>query len=232
MSHLNKSILLIDDEPQIIKLLETILRKDGFNQIFSALTVAEARSIITNKNPDIVVLDIMLPDGDGFSFINEIKRFRDIPVLFLTARGEADDRVLGLGLGADDYIVKPFMPRELALRIKAILKRTYSHGIEKKQAIINLPACIINLNKAEVIKGNETIQLTAKEHAILSMLYENLNSIITLDSLCQAAWDDNSYGYENTLMVHIRHIREKIEEIPSKPVSLVTVRGLGYKLVV
>lgn len=232
MSHLNKSILLIDDEPQIIKLLETILRKDGFNQIFSALTVAEARSIITNKNPDIVVLDIMLPDGDGFSFINEIKRFRDIPVLFLTARGEADDRVLGLGLGADDYIVKPFMPRELALRIKAILKRTYSHGIEKKQAIINLPACIINLNKAEVIKDNETIQLTAKEHAILSMLYENLNSIITLDSLCQAAWDDNSYGYENTLMVHIRHIREKIEEIPSKPVSLVTVRGLGYKLVV
>lgn len=228
----NKSILLVDDELQLLKMLETIFKKDGFNHIFCASTVTEAMSILTENRPDIAVLDVILPDGDGFSLLNEIKRVRDIPVLFLTAKGEAEDKIIGLGLGADDYIVKPFLPRELTLRLNAILKRTYSCSIENEQTMINLTACIIDLNKAEVIKGKEIIQLTAKEHTILSVLYQNSNTIVTLDRLCQSAWDDDSYGYENTLMVHIRHIREKIEENPSSPVSLVTVKGLGYKLVI
>lgn len=233
MNHFkNKRILLVDDEPQLLKMLETIFKKDGFNHIFCASTVTEAMSILTKNIPDIAILDIMLPDGDGFSLLNEIKRVRDIPVMFLTAKGEAEDKILGLGLGADDYIVKPFLPRELTLRLNAILKRTYSNSIKNEQPVINLAACTVDLSKAEVMKGKEVIQLTAKEHAILSLLYENSNIIVTLDMLCESAWEDDSYGYENTLMVHIRHIREKIEKNPSAPVSLVTVKGLGYKLVI
>ncbi|SHJ95776.1 DNA-binding response regulator, OmpR family, contains REC and winged-helix (wHTH) domain [Clostridium amylolyticum] len=232
MNHFkNKSILLVDDEPQLLKMLETIFKKDGFNHIFCASTFTEAMSILTKNIPDIAILDVMLPDGDGFSLLNEIKRIRDIPVLFLTAKGEAEDKILGLGLGADDYVVKPFLPRELTLRLNTILKRTYSNSIKNEQSVINLAACTIDLSKAEVMRGKEVIQLTAKEHAILSLLYENSNTIVTLDMLCESAWEDDSYGYENTLMVHIRHIREKIEKNPSAPVSLVTVKGLGYRLV-
>ncbi len=232
MNHFkNKSILLVDDEPQLLKMLETIFKKDGFNHIFCASTFTEAMSILTKNIPDIAILDVMLPDGDGFSLLNEIKRIRDIPVLFLTAKGEAEDKILGLGLGADDYVVKPFLPRELTLRLNTILKRTYSNSIKNEQSVINLAACTIDLSKAEVMRGKEVIQLTAKEHAILSLLYENSNTIVTLDMLCESAWENDSYGYENTLMVHIRHIREKIEKNPSAPVSLVTVKGLGYRLV-
>lgn len=232
MNHFkNKSILLVDDEPQLLKMLETIFKKDGFNHIVCASTFTEAMSILTKKIPDIAILDVMLPDGDGFSLLNEIKRIRDIPVLFLTAKGEAEDKILGLGLGADDYVVKPFLPRELTLRLNTILKRTYSNSIKNEQSVINLAACTIDLSKAEVMRGKEVIQLTAKEHAILSLLYENSNTIVTLDMLCESAWENDSYGYENTLMVHIRHIREKIEKNPSAPVSLVTVKGLGYRLV-
>ncbi|WML32688.1 response regulator transcription factor [Clostridium sp. OS1-26] len=228
----DKKILLVDDEPQLLKMVETIFRKDGFSNIYTASSCREAMEKLINHKPDIAVLDVMLPDGDGFSLINEFKRHYEIPVLFLTARGEAEDRLLGLGLGADDYIVKPFLPRELTLRLNAILKRTYASSARPTQPIIHLDCCTIDLGKAEVIKNNEKFYLTAKEHTILAVLYENVNKIVTIDTLCQRAWQEDSYGYENTLMVHIRHIREKIEENPSNPKSLVTVKGLGYTLLI
>lgn len=228
----DKKILLVDDEPQLLKMVETIFRKDGFSNIYTASSCREAMEKLINHKPDIAVLDVMLPDGDGFFLINEFKKHYEIPVLFLTARGEAEDRLLGLGLGADDYLVKPFLPRELTLRLNAILKRTYASSARPAQPIIHLDCCTIDLGKAEVIKNNEKFYLTAKEHAILAVLYENANKIVTIDTLCQRAWQEDSYGYENTLMVHIRHIREKIEENPSNPKSLVTVKGLGYTLLI
>jgi DNA-binding response OmpR family regulator len=227
----HKKILLVDDEAQILKMVETMLKKEGFLNICTATSCIEAMEKLIANKPDIAVLDVMLGDGDGFSLFNEFKKHCEIPVMFLTARGEAEDRLLGLGLGADDYIVKPFLPKELTLRLNAILKRTYGKNIQKEESIIYLNSCVADLGKAEVVKGNEKYYLTAKEHAILNVLYENANKIVTTNTLCERAWEEDSYGYENTLMVHIRHIREKIEDSPSNPKSLITVKGLGYTLI-
>lgn len=168
----------------------------------------------------------MLPDGDGFSLLRQIRAFTDIPAMFLTAKDEAIDRLSGLGLGADDYIVKPFLPQELLLRVYAVLRRCYKEESER----IELDACTVDFSRAEVIRDGEVIPLTAKEHALLEVLARNEGRIITVDSLCEALWGDNPFGYENSLNAHVRRVREKIELNPSKPVSLITIKGLGYKL--
>lgn len=228
----SKKILIVDDEPEIRIMIESFLRKEGFFRIYSAADCASALSICRTGKPDIAILDVMLPDGDGFSLLSSIKQFLDMPVLFLSARGEDEDRLLGLGLGADDYMVKPFLPRELVLRLTAILKRVYSSPVAERLSAFQLGEYIIDLDSAIVHRNQQELPLTAKEHAILVKLYENQGRIVTSDALCQAVWGDDSYGYENTLMVHIRRVREKIEMDPSNPVHLLTVRGLGYKLLV
>lgn len=228
----DKKILIVDDEPEIRKMIESFLRKEGFFRIYNATDCNSALSICQTDKPDIAILDVMLPDGDGFSLLSSIRQFSEMPVLFLSARGEDEDRLLGLGLGADDYIVKPFLPRELVLRLMAILKRVYSSPISEQLSVFQLGEQTINLESAVVYGNQKELPLTAKEHAILVKLYENQGRIVTSDALCQAVWGDDSYGYENTLMVHIRRVREKIEVDPSKPLYLLTVRGLGYKLLV
>jgi len=160
--------------------------------------------------------------------MKRLKKNNDYPVLFLTACGEDDDKLKGFGLGADDYMIKPFLPKELLFRVMAILRRSY----RKEDPVVQLHDSRIDFSRAEVIKNEEHIPLTAKEHDLLSALYRNAGRIVTIDALCEAAWGDNPFGYENSLMAHIRRIREKIELNPSQPVSLVTVRGLGYKLIV
>lgn len=195
-------------------------------QIKTAGTVREALGVCQEWTPELAILDVMLPDGDGFFLFEQIKSFLDIPILFLTARGEDSDRLHGLGLGADDYLVKPFLPKELLLRIEIILRRFY----KDEKPVVTLKGSQIDFSRAEVIRGGERIPLTAKEFEILQALYRNAGRIVTIDQLCEAAWGDNPFGYENSLMAHIRRIREKIEEHPSSPVSLLTVRGLGYKL--
>ena len=224
----DKKILLVDDEPELLDMVANILKEEGYQKLKTANTVNEALSICKEWKPDFAVLDIMLPDGDGFSLLKQIRAFSDIPVLFLTARGEDEDKFKGLGMGADDYIVKPFLPKELILRIGIILRRCYKND----QPLIRLASCVLDFDKAEVIKNEEHIPLTAKEYEILQALYRNAGKIVTIDMLCQAAWGDNPYGYENSLMAHIRRIREKIEANPSKPISLITIKGLGYKLIV
>ena len=149
-----------------------------------------------------------------------------MPVIFLTAKDESADRLSGLGLGADDYIAKPFLPQELLFRIYAVLRRCYKDDTP----FINLDGCTIDFARAEVRKAGRTILLTAKEHIFLETLARSEGRIVTVDTLCQALWDDNPFGYENSLNAHVRRIREKIETDPSKPVSLITVKGLGYKL--
>lgn len=228
----NKKILIVDDEQEIRIMIERFLRKEGFFRIYTAVDCASALSFCQVDNPDIIILDVMLPDGDGFSLLSSIRKFSNTPVLFLSARREDEDRLLGLGLGADDYMVKPFLPRELVLRLMAILKRVYSSSVTECLSIFRLGEQIVDLESAVVHRGQKEMPLTAKEHAILVKLYENQGRIITNDALCQAVWGDDSYGLENTLMVHIRRIREKIELDPSKPIYLLTFRGLGYKLLV
>lgn len=222
-----KKLLLVDDEPELLCMVMSILMQDGYTEIKTAGNVSEALEVCRAWEPDLAVLDVMLPDGDGFALFSKMKEFTDIPVLFLTARGEDEDKFQGLGLGADDYMVKPFLPKELTLRLGAILRRCYKN----ENPVIRLKGSQVDFERAEVIKGGEHLPLTAKEHAILSALYRNTGRIVTIDQLCEAAWGENPFGYENSLMAHIRRIREKIEENPSKPVSLLTVKGLGYKLV-
>ena len=222
-----KKILIVDDEADLLEMVTSILGQDGFKAMKTAQTVSEALHMCKEWVPDLAILDVMLPDGNGFSLFEQMRTFTEIPVLFLTAKGEDEDRLKGLGLGADDYMVKPFLPKELSLRIGIILRRCY----KGENPLVRLSGSQIDFDRAEVIKGKERLPLTAKEHDILSVLCRNAGRIVTIDQLCEAVWGDNPYGYENSLMAHIRRIREKIETDPSKPVSLITVKGLGYKLV-
>lgn len=221
-----KRILLVDDEQALLDMVVSILREDGFGNIRTAGTVKEAVNLAERFSPELAILDVMLPDGNGFDLMARLRETGDYPILFLTARGEDEDKFRGLGLGADDYMVKPFLPKELTLRVLAILRRSY----KGESPVVRLQNSEIDFARAQVVRGGVPIPLTAKEHDILSALYRNAGRIVTIDALCEAAWGDNPYGYENSLMAHIRRIREKIEADPSHPVSLITVKGLGYKL--
>lgn len=221
-----KKLLLVDDEQELLVMLEQIFRDEGFENIVTADTMKTGIETCKNEVPDLAILDVMLPDGDGFSLMEQMRQFTDIPVIFLTAKDEATDKLAGLGLGADDYIVKPFMSQELLLRVYAVLRRCY----KEDTPLIRLDGCTIDLSRAEINKDGEIITLTAKEHMLIETLARNEGRIVTIDALCEALWGDNPFGYENSLNAHVRRLREKIETDPSKPAALITIKGLGYKL--
>ena len=225
-------LLIVDDEQELRRMVSEILRREGFTRVIFAADCQEARQLFDHEKPEGVILDVCLPDGDGFSLMREFRAISAVPILFLSARDEDENRLLGLGLGADDYITKPFLPRELILRLRAVLSRAYFPVVlqKKKKPVFCLGENEINLNSGTVTTNTGRYTLTAKEFSLLGKLYENHGNIVTGDSLCRAAWGDDLYGYENTLMVHIRRLREKIEPEPSSPRYLLTVRGLGYKL--
>ena len=222
-----KKLLLVDDEQELQKLLTDIFKDAGFESLFTAGSVKEALQTAQKEQPDLILLDVMLPDGDGFSLMEQLRTFTNVPIIFLTAREEPADKLTGLGLGADDYLAKPFLPQELLLRTYAVLRRTY----QKDSPLLILDGCTVDLSRAEVYKDNSTLSLTAKEHLLLETLARNAGKIVTIDALCEALWGDNPFGYENSLGAHIRRLREKIETDPSRPVSLLTLKGLGYRLI-
>ncbi|MFQ7338417.1 response regulator transcription factor [Roseburia faecis] len=223
-----RKILVVDDEVDLLQMIETTLNTEGFTNVLTAISGDEALSLFCSENPDLILLDVMLPDMNGFSLLKKIRNSSVVPVIMLTAKGEANDRFNGFELGADDYIIKPFLPKELILRIQAVLRRVYPH--DKKT--LRLHASEVDLAKAQVYKNGSILPLTAKEFNILSKLAETPGCVVTIGSLCRAACGEIWEGYENSLMAHIRHIREKIEEDPSSPQSLILIRGLGYKLII
>lgn len=174
----------------------------------------------------MAILDIMLPDGSGFEVLREIRKTSAMPVLFLSAVSDIEKQYQGFELGADDYIVKPFRPKELELRLLSILKRSYP----PQDDVVQLDSCQIDFERAAILKEDQEIPLTAKEYSLLKVLYNHKNKIVTFDQLLSKVWGDNYQGYENTLMAHIRKVRQKIEANPSKPVHLITIKGLGYQL--
>lgn len=218
-------ILIVDDEPALQDMVTGILTRGGY-ETASALSCAQAMERFRSGNPDAVLLDVNLPDGDGFSLFGQLRESRDVPVLFLSARDEDADRLRGLGLGADDYITKPFLPQELLLRLRSVLRRVY----REEPDAARLGDVEIDWGKSTVRRSGEEISLTAKEFTLLKTFWEARGNIVTIDALCAALWDGPLVGYENTLMVHIRRLREKIEADPSHPKYLLTVRGLGYRL--
>lgn len=234
MNHIYEcKILLIDDNQELLSMLTHILNKEGFTKLSTASSCREAREALERELPDLIILDVMLPDGNGFSLFQEIRTKADLPILFLSARDEDNDRLLGLGLGADDYLTKPFLPRELILRVSAIIRRTYLSGqaAQPLAASLSLGSRTVHLDQGLVETPEGETLLTAKELLILKKLWENRGRIVTFDAICDAVWGDGYYTYENTLMVHIRRLREKLEEDPSHPRWLLTARGIGYRLV-
>ena len=219
-------VLVVDDEKEIAQLLDVCLKSEGFETIVCYMA-QQALQAIEHEKIDLAILDVMLPDGDGFSLMKQLRTFTDVPIIFLTARDEPADKLAGLGLGADDYISKPFMPQELLLRTYAVLRRTY----KEDSPLLFLDGCTVDFERAEVHKNGEIFFLTAKEHTLLQTLARNDGKIVTVDALCEALWGENPFGYENSLNAHVRRVREKIETDPSRPVSLITIKGLGYKLI-
>jgi two-component system response regulator VicR len=222
-----KKVLLVDDEKTLVKALKFNLEKEGF-LVEEAFNGEEALDKAFKVNPDIIILDLMLPGLDGFEVCREIRKKEEIPIIMLTAKGEDIDKVLGLELGADDYMTKPFNPRELVARMKAILRRsgTRDEGLRKQ---IQIGALQIDLLQHRVRQGEREIDLTAKEFALLSFLASNAGRVYSREELLEQIWGYNYYGDARTVDVHIRHLREKIEEDPSNPQLIITVWGTGYK---
>ena len=219
-----KKILLVEDNETIIMGLKYSLEQEGF-EVLSAKNTKESKEKLNKEKVDLILLDVSLPDGNGFDICKEIKQNSDIPVIFLTAQDEETSVVLGLDLGADDYIVKPFRTRELISRINSVLRR---YG--KKEAslsIIQYKNIKIDTNKAVVYKDNEEIVFTSLEYKILLLLFSNQNKLITREQLLERIWDvAGNFVNDNTLTVYIKRIREKLED----ETIIKTVRGLGYRV--
>lgn len=228
-------ILVVDDNEELCRLVQSVCTQEGFLYVETLCSCGEAEQRLRQGAVDFLILDVNMPFEDGFAFFQRMKPVfekRRIPVLFLSARDQDEDRLMGLGLGADDYLTKPFLPRELILRILAILRRTYRLE-EQNRECYRLGSREVDLGAGTVklLDGTgKVIQLTNKEYQLLKLFLEKRGRILTFDCLSESVWGENYYDYENTLMVHIRRLREKIEEKPSNPAYLITVKGLGYRL--
>ena len=227
-------VLIIDDEEDITDILDTVLKREGFSNIYIANNGTDGIELFKKVNPDIVLLDIMLPDISGYDVFNELRKDSQIPILFISAKTEEVDRLLGFAIGADDYITKPFSAKEVAFRLKARLK-TFDNVVTnkniKENKIIKFGDIEINEETGEVYQSGKLLELTAKELKLLIYLVNHPNRILSKETICNEVWGEDFFGYDNTITVHIRRLRKKIEDNPSKPKYLITVIGLGYKLV-
>ena len=215
------SILLVDDESYLIDSMYKFLKNKGYQKILTAKNIAEARFKLNNNKVDLMILDIMLTDGSGFDLLKDLRKKSSLPVIILSALSGIDDKKEGFDLEVDDYIVKPFLPEDLLWRIEAVLRRTYQNKNEK---IILSGGILFDRERAMLIKNDEEIQLK-----ILDYLATNINKIVSIDQILDKCWEE-SFGYENTLITHIYRLRDKLEEDPANPKILITVKGLGYKL--
>ena len=217
-------ILLVEDDDQIASYLGELLRAEGFDTQIAG-SKKEAGECLLAKAFDLVILDVSLPDGNGFSICAEIKREYEIPVIFLTASGDEYSVVAGLDMGADDYIAKPFRPRELISRIRSVLRRC-----KKEQRILSCGDLKVNVSSATVT-GEKELFLSALEYRLLLLLLQNKGQILTRNQLLEEIWDaSGEYVNDNTLSVYMKRLREKIEENPQSPRLLHTIRGIGYRM--
>lgn len=218
-------ILLVEDDGQIASYLGELLRAEGFDTQIAG-SKKEASECLLIQAFDLVLLDVSLPDGNGFSICAEIKKEYEIPVIFLTASGDEYSVVAGLDMGADDYIAKPFRPRELISRIRSVLRRC-----KKEQRILSCGDLKVNVSSATVTKGEKELFLSALEYRLLLILLQNKGQILTRNQLLEEIWDaSGEYVNDNTLSVYMKRLREKIEENPQSPRLLHTIRGIGYRM--
>jgi DNA-binding response OmpR family regulator len=221
------TVLVVDDEPIVRDVVVRYLRRDGFTTL-EAGDGDDARRLIETADPSLVVLDVMLPGTDGLELCRWIRGRSDLPVILLTARGEEADRIVGLELGADDYVTKPFSPRELAVRVRTVLRR--SNGAPARAQHLSFGDVAIDGASHEVTKACEPVTLTAKEFDLLSFLASHPRQVFSRDQLMDRVWDYSAAVDTGTVTVHIRRLREKIEDDPAQPRHLQTVWGVGYRL--
>lgn len=220
-------VLAADDEVELLSVLELYMAKESL-ELIKACDGNQAWELFQRKNPHLVVLDIMMPGLDGFTVLRKIRDISKVPAIMLTARGEDYDKILGLELGADDYITKPYNPMEVVARIKAQLRRNYDYQVTKTEVYKRFDLALY-VEEGIVKKAGRTIELTKTEFLILKLLMENPGRIYTKQQIYDYAWGDEYIADDNTLMVHISNLRAKIEDNPRTPIMLRTVKGLGYK---
>jgi two-component system alkaline phosphatase synthesis response regulator PhoP len=221
-------ILAVDDEEHIQELIKFNLESSGFKVICCG-NGTEALKLVRSEKPDLVLLDVMLPGIDGYDVCKEIRKdnsISNIPIIMITAKSEELDKILGLELGADDYMTKPFSIRELLARVKAVLRRTSSQPMDKSFKFDNI---VIDFEKHEITKDGKRLELTLKEFEVLEILIKNKGRVITRDFLLDKVWGYEYYGETRTVDVHIRHLRQKIEEDDKNPRYIETIRGVGYR---
>jgi DNA-binding response OmpR family regulator len=221
-------ILVVDDEPNIREVVGLYLRRDG-HAVVSAADGEEALEIYRRTRPDLVVLDLMLPKVSGLEVCRRIQAERRVPLIMLTARGEEEDRIVGLGLGADDYVVKPFSPRELAARVGAVLRRTGEATEPASGGALVIDDLRIDPATREVTVRDEPVTLTAREFDLLRHMASHPRRVFTRDQLMEAVWGYAFSADTSTVTVHVRRLREKLEADPARPRYLQTVWGIGYR---
>lgn len=225
---MDKRILVVDDEKSIADIIKFNLEKEGYS-VDLAFDGEEAITKVSNIKPSLIILDVMLPKKDGFQVLKEIRKEYKIPVLMLTAKEEEVDKVLGLELGADDYITKPFSMRELIARVKANLRRVeYVNGEQTEEDYLEVGDLSINFNKYEVRKNGQVVELTLREFELLKFLASNMEQVFTREQLLEEVWGYEYYGDIRTVDVTIRRLREKIEDNNGQYKYIMTKRGVGY----
>lgn len=220
------SVLIVDDDVKLVQLLKTYFDKEGFIT-YTANNGLDALQDVREKKPDIVILDLMLPGLDGWDVCRRIRRDNDVPIIMLTARDEESDRLIGLEIGADDYVSKPFSPKEVVARVKAILRRTHKAVVQKEP--IKAGGLTIDLERHRVMNGNQPVDLTPTEFKLLELLAGNAGKVFSRLQIVEQTQGYTFEGYERTIDAHIKNLRRKLETNHKDPQCIVTVYGIGYK---
>ncbi len=224
------NILIAEDEMDIRNLLILHFEQEGYS-VFAAQDGLEALTFIKSEAIDLAVIDVMMPRLDGFNLLRRIREIGTLPVIFLTARGDDMDKILGLGLGADDYLIKPFSMPELLARVSAQLRRSHQYAapVNENSSVITCDNLVLDKSGCCLRKDGRPLELNAKEFKIVQYLMENPGRVFTRKQIYRAVWDEDVYYDDNTVMVHMSHIRNKVENDPKNPTYFITIRGIGYK---
>lgn len=226
---MKERILIAEDETNINNLLRLHLINEGY-EVTQAFDGMDALKKFESNEFDLLILDVMMPIIDGFTLLEIIRKESELPILFITARVEESDKILGLGLGADDYVVKPFSPIEVVSRVKAHLRRYLNYTNKQHQTVHKNGVLEVHIDNFIVLKNNEELKLNPKEFKILCFLIENIGRIFTKEQLYENVWGEEYYEDSNTIMVHMSHLRDRIEDNPRKPIYIKTIKGLGYRM--
>ncbi len=226
----NKKILVVDDEERMLRFIRLNLEHDGF-QVIEAVKGHEALDKMRTGMPDLILLDVMLPDLDGFEVLKMVREISNIPIIMLTAKGEEDDRVKGLELGADDYVTKPFSPRELVSRVKAVLRRIETEGGENEDVIEVDERLKIDFNRREIWVEGELVKLRPTEYRLLYHLVQNAGWVLTYDQILSRVWGYEYRDEPHYVRLYINYLRQKLEQDPANPKYILTERGVGYRFV-